>query len=230
MNPRRRSRISGQFAARPIEMLRSPAMGELSLSGRRILDRLEIELADHGGKDNGRLPVTFDDFQRFGIDRHAIAPGLREAEALGFMETVVRGVAGNAEFRSPSLYRITWRATDHAKETNEWSRITTAEVAQAIANAARKTPQRPRRNQKPSGGLRPVSMGETHTETAAAPVGEPHTTGSVGKPPPLSISRVGSGYQGSEPTGHTSIEQIGVASGVSSERETAASNIAESDE
>jgi hypothetical protein len=59
--------INGQFAPRTIEMLRSPAMRALSLTGRRILDRVEIELASHGGKDNGHLPVTHTDLIEFGI-------------------------------------------------------------------------------------------------------------------------------------------------------------------
>jgi hypothetical protein len=83
---RRFSKIEGQFAARPIEMLESPAYRVLSLSARRVLDRLDIEFAHHGGTDNGRLPVTYDDFERYGIDRHAIAPAIREVAALGFVE------------------------------------------------------------------------------------------------------------------------------------------------
>jgi hypothetical protein len=79
----RRNRIGGQFAPRTIEMIRSPAWRVLGLSARRVIDRIEIELADHGGTDNGKLPVTYDDFVRYGIHRHAIAPGIREAEALG---------------------------------------------------------------------------------------------------------------------------------------------------
>ena len=49
-----RKSIPGQFAPRLIEMLESPAYCVLSLSARRVLDRLEIELGHHGGKDNGR--------------------------------------------------------------------------------------------------------------------------------------------------------------------------------
>ena len=41
--------IGGQFAPRLIEMLESPAYRALSLSGRRVLERIEIELAQHGG-------------------------------------------------------------------------------------------------------------------------------------------------------------------------------------
>ena len=84
---KRKHKITGQFAPRTIEMLRSPAMRALSLSGRRILDRIEIELASHGGRDNAKLPVTFCNFEEFGIgNRSAIARGLREVCALGFVE------------------------------------------------------------------------------------------------------------------------------------------------
>ena len=79
---RRRNKIGGQFAWRLIEMLESPAFRVLSLSARRVLDRIEIELARHGGSDNGRLPVTFDDFHRYGIHRHAVAPAIRETIGL----------------------------------------------------------------------------------------------------------------------------------------------------
>ena len=86
-------KISGQFAPRMIEMLRSPAMRALSLTGRRILDRIEIELAEHGGNDNGKLPVTHRDFEQFGINRNAIGAGIREASALGFIKQTQRGFA-----------------------------------------------------------------------------------------------------------------------------------------
>ena len=65
----RRRTIDGQFAPRTIEMLESPSYRVLSLSARRVLDRLEIELGHHGGTGNGDLPVTYDQFQEFGLGR-----------------------------------------------------------------------------------------------------------------------------------------------------------------
>jgi hypothetical protein len=60
-HPKRRAiarhKIPEQFSWRTIRMLRSPAYRILSLSARRCLDRIEIELARHGGQDNGNLPV-----------------------------------------------------------------------------------------------------------------------------------------------------------------------------
>jgi hypothetical protein len=135
--PRRRNRIAGQFSWRTIEMMESSAFTALSLAGHRILDRLEIEMAHHGGNDNGRLPVTFDHFVQYGIHRHSISPGLREVCALGFVEITERGRAGNAEWRRPSLYRLTYKAVGNAKPTDEWKNIRTMEEANRIARDAR---------------------------------------------------------------------------------------------
>jgi hypothetical protein len=142
---RRRTHIDGQFAAREIKMLESAPFRELSLSARRVLDRLEIELAHHGGMDNGRLPVTYDDFQQYGIDRHAIGPALRELVALGFVEVTEHGRAGNAEWRKPNLFRITYKPTREADPTHDWKLIQTPEGAKIKAQEARKAvPERRR--------------------------------------------------------------------------------------
>jgi hypothetical protein len=198
MSTRRRRRswkqsIDGQFAPRRIEMLESPAYRALTLSGHRVLARVEIELAHHGGSDNGRLPVTYEDFHRYGMDRHAIAPAIRLCVALGFLEITEQGRGGNREFRTPSKYRVTYRHCDRAKPTDEWRRIQTAEGAEAIAQIARNNPIKSRsaKKQNSGGGKRHVSVGKNHTENGQVPVGKTPTTASVEKPPLLSISRGG---------------------------------------
>ncbi|WP_166295253.1 hypothetical protein [Bradyrhizobium sp. 2S1] len=150
-NRERRTKIGGQFAARTIEMLESPAFRVLSLSARRILDRLEIELAHHGGVDNGKLPVTYDQFQEFGIDRQAIAPAIRELVALGFLEITRKGRAGNAEWRLPNLFRLTYRSSKDVRTygTNEWKRIDSISEAELLAKSARTASLR---KLKPQGG------------------------------------------------------------------------------
>src|SRR5262245_32356956 len=105
---KRRNPISGQFSALLIEMLESPARQVLSLAARRILDRIEIELAHHGGNDNGMLPITYEDLIAYGVDRDCIPPALREIEALGFAEVTEHGRGGNAEQRRPNLLRLTY--------------------------------------------------------------------------------------------------------------------------
>jgi len=174
---KRRNSIDGQFAAHTIEMLKSPAWSVLSLSARRVLDRIEIEHADHGGYDNGRLPVTYDDFERYGIHRHSIAAAIRETVALGFTEITERGRAGNAEFRSPHKFRLTYFPVRRAPPTNEWQRIKTVEEAQALATAARreapqKTKDQWRKTPNLSGGnqhrKRQVHSAETTTTRLSA--------------------------------------------------------------
>jgi hypothetical protein len=191
----RRTSIGGQFAARLIEMIESPAFRVLSLSARRVLDRVEIEFAHHGGTDNGRLPVTYDDFVAYGIHRHAIGPAIREAEALGFLQVMEHGRAGNADFRSPNRFRLTYR---HARNvqgdgSHEWRRIDTMERALEIAAEARKgsgskVGKQGGEKQKSSGGKRLISVTESSTESAKAPVTETTTTAIVRKPSLLSIS------------------------------------------
>jgi hypothetical protein len=118
----RRNRFSGQFSGRLIEMMESAAWRALSLAGRRVIDRVEIEHGHHGGTDNGKLPVTFDQFCEYGLHRHSIAPGMREAIALGFLEVTQKGRAGNAEHRAPNLFRLTYRPSDGARGdgSHEW--------------------------------------------------------------------------------------------------------------
>ena len=78
-------------------MLESPAYRALSASGHKVISRIEIELGHHGGNDNGRLPVTTNDFVEYGMHRTSVAPAIREAEALGFIRVTERGRGGNAE-------------------------------------------------------------------------------------------------------------------------------------
>jgi hypothetical protein len=151
---RRHAKIQGQFAPRRIEMLESPTYRVLSLSARRLIDRIEIELANHGGRDNGRLPVPFSHFVRYGIERHQIAPAIREAEELGFIEVTQRGRAGNREFRTPHKFRLTYRHTADAEPTDEWRRVTTIEDAKRIQQAARTATRKTK-----------TQCGKTHHET-----------------------------------------------------------------
>src|SRR6202161_2298900 len=102
--PGRKNAIAGQFAARPIAMLESPAYRVLSRAAHQVLSRLEIEHAHHGGCDNGKLPCTYCDFGEYGLHEHVIAAAIREVVALGLVEVVQRGCGGNSEFRKPSLY------------------------------------------------------------------------------------------------------------------------------
>jgi hypothetical protein len=177
-------------------MLESPAMRVLSLSARRVLDRLEIELAHHGGGDNGNLPTTYEHFEEYGMDRDCIAPAIRELVALGFVEVTEQGRAGNAEHRAPNRFRLTYRETDKAKPTDDWRKIATLKEAHQIAVAARRASAgiwaaRGRQKKISSGGSSVISVGKTPTENRQTPVRETPTTVHSRKTPTTSISRAG---------------------------------------
>jgi DNA-binding PadR family transcriptional regulator len=140
-HPKRRNKINEQWASYPIAMLESPAYRVLSQGAHRVIARIAIELASHGGNDNGQLPVTKEQFEEYGVHHNAIAPALREAEALGFIETTERGRGGNAEMRRPSFYRVTFLHERNSRAhgpTHEWSKIKTMEDAERIAAEGRK--------------------------------------------------------------------------------------------
>jgi len=160
---RRRNRIGEQFAPRTISMLESPAFCVLSLSARRVLDRLEIELASHGGRDNGQLPLTYAQLEVYGLHKDAIAPAIRECVALGFVEVTQRGRASStAEYRHPSKYRLTYRPTEHGVASDEWRRIKSGEEAETRARTARQSPPKKtkRHPRKPGANLPPETMGK----------------------------------------------------------------------
>ena len=138
--PRKKSgQIPGQFSPHLIEMLESPAWRVLSLSARKVLDRVEIELGHHGGNDNGRLPVTYDDFVNYGVHRHSVRPAINELVALGFLEITRAGRAGNAEFRMPNHFRLTYRPCKGVQGfgSHEWKAIKSEHEAEQLAKAAR---------------------------------------------------------------------------------------------
>jgi hypothetical protein len=186
---KRDNSIPGAFAARLIEMLEAPAYRVLSQSAHRVISRIEIELHHHGGKDNGRLPVTFEDFEKYGIDRASIAPAIREAEALGFIEITERGRAGNAEWRKPNRFRLTYKPANGllGHGTDEWRRFKTIEHARAAAQVARNPPSKT----KSRCGFFSKVGGKSPAEIANSIPEKSPLQAKAGNPPLLSISRRG---------------------------------------
>jgi hypothetical protein len=186
---KRRNAITGQWAARSIEMLESPAYRTLSLSAHRALARIEIELAHHGGNDNGKLPVTFDDFVQYGVRRHSIGPSLDELETLGFIKITQHGkMAKGAEYRRPNLFLLATRPELEGvgPERCGWRRFQTLEEAERALERVRAR----RQNLKAaSAETAPKTSAETapkakFASAETAPLAMAETA-------PLSISRVG---------------------------------------
>ena len=183
------NKISGQFAARLIEMMESPAYRVLSLSAHRVLSRIEVEWAHHGGQDNGQLPVTFDDFVAYGMHRTAIGPALAELEALGFIVVTDQGkMAHAADYRRPKKFLLTSRPVPKgADPLHNWKRITTMEEAQAIAESARRLSGEKKKEPVRKPHQKPVRITYHKGQIASTENVPLRTSENV----PLSISRVG---------------------------------------
>jgi hypothetical protein len=157
----RHNKIAGQFIAHKIEMISSPAWAAFSFPARRVLDRLEIEHAGHGGRENGSLICTYDDFKAFGIRRSSVSQAMRELVVLGFVEVTQQGRMAAADFYAPSRYRLTYLNTKEGP-TDDWRKIASAEDAAAKLEGA-----------KPQARLSPRKNGEAAARplATALPVG-----------------------------------------------------------
>ncbi|WP_157861942.1 hypothetical protein [Methylobacterium sp. Leaf361] len=123
------------------EMMESPAWRAMSLNARLVVDRITVEHMAHAGTQNGALPVTFDDFERFGIRRGSIAAAIQEAAAIGFVDIAEQGTRGWGAFKGRATrFRLAWLPTAAGDpETTRWRRFTNLKEAQRIASQARQS-------------------------------------------------------------------------------------------
>lgn len=122
MARRKASTIEGPFVAHRLDLMESDAMASLNMAARRVLDRLEIEHMQHGGKENGNLPCTYDDFARFGVRRQSVPQAIKALVRAGLVAIEHKGRGGNAEFRQANRYRLTYLSTKGIPSTDEWKR------------------------------------------------------------------------------------------------------------
>ena len=116
-------------------MRNSPAWRCLDGNDKLILERLEEEHLSHGGRENGKLKVTYSNFVDAGVRRAAISTCLAKVEALGFVGCTDHGRASRSEFRFPASYRLTY-LPGNTPQTHDWKSIVTVDEAQRrIKNA-----------------------------------------------------------------------------------------------
>jgi hypothetical protein len=117
------NKIGEQFSARPVAMQKSAAYRVLNNAERMMLDRIEIELSSHGGQDNGALPVTFSDFEEYGIRYPSIAPSRRALVALGFI-TFEAGKYSNPTRQDPNRFGLTYKLMSQSRNPlHRWRRM-----------------------------------------------------------------------------------------------------------
>jgi hypothetical protein len=184
------------------EMLRSDAWRDMSINARRMLDLLEIEHMAHGGRENGNLIVTFDEFQAYGIRRQVIARTIAELERLGWIE-VQRGLYRGFARSMPNRFRLTARlalvanpvcAPYYVEGTHEWRRYRSP-----AGSTGTDTVTRPKKIRSIGAGTGTAGSAGTGTLTAGATWSRSRGSAPLASPPsvpvpaPLSISRAGGG-------------------------------------
>jgi hypothetical protein len=136
---KRKNKINEQFVYYTREMISSPAYRALSLQGRKVLRRLELEHMAHGGQDNGKLPCRYHDFINYGCRRNGLSAALIEVEALGLAKTVTFGTRafGNVLGKA-STFLLTYLPTADGPATNDWKKFSSIEEARAAVERAQR--------------------------------------------------------------------------------------------
>lgn len=106
------------------EVLSSSLWAALSISSRRVLDALMVELMSNAGRENGNLAVTYLQLEAFGVTKADIRKALLELQICCFVRLTHQGlrVAGGGD---PSRYALTWfdthiRTPNAAMRTDAW--------------------------------------------------------------------------------------------------------------
>jgi hypothetical protein len=106
---RKRRPKDAPFVWVPLKVMGSPAWCGLSLSAKRIMDRLLIENYRHHRMNNGRLRVSYEQFRGHGVALCCIATALRKLVKAGLL-AITKG-AREDERQGPNLYRLTFLGT-----------------------------------------------------------------------------------------------------------------------
>ena len=95
----------------------------------------------HAGTQNGALPVTYDDFEHFGIRRGSIASAIAEADAIGLAQVTKPGERGWGGFKGrATLFRIAWLPTATGEPPcTKWRRFESLEEARRVGEAAKRS-------------------------------------------------------------------------------------------
>jgi hypothetical protein len=120
-------------------VVNSYAWRAASRSCQLVIERVLEEHMAHAGRENGNLPVTTDDFLKWGIDEKSLSAAEREAVALGLLYLSRRGRGGNAEHRSEHRWGIPFLKDAKGRYVGmEWKGFGSLAEARRVAKAARK--------------------------------------------------------------------------------------------
>lgn len=89
-----------------IDVIDSAPWRGLSINARRVLDALIAQHFRYWQKENGKLQISYHDFENAGVTKHLIGKAIKELKAAGLI-TVRQGTPINDVMRPPSLYDLT---------------------------------------------------------------------------------------------------------------------------
>jgi hypothetical protein len=124
------------------ELISSPSWRARSLNCRRLLEFLELDNMAHAGLENGFLHATWQQLERWGINRRLISATIKQAEDLGLVR-LTRGSRASYAKTNPTRFRLTYLPDRNINEhgqvyygmaTNEWKRATAAQAAAITGN------------------------------------------------------------------------------------------------
>jgi hypothetical protein len=132
-----------------VQLMESYAARVLSKHEHLAWMKIEIEHRKRGGRRNGELIVTTDDFVAYGIERRQIPAALRALEALGIIIITDRGHGGHGPNHLPHFFLLNYDCgmvedeygnSDNGRDaiTNSWARFANLEEAEGVAQKARK--------------------------------------------------------------------------------------------
>lgn len=121
------------------DMLASPAWRALTGNAMKVVLRIALEHLKHGGVENGKLPVTYQDFARWGVRKNSVREAQLVATHLGWIERTSTGeVPWHGDIRRPSTFGLTWLPRyDGAPASNRWTRFETDLEAKAAIRHAK---------------------------------------------------------------------------------------------
>jgi hypothetical protein len=164
---KRPNAIGENWISYPRSMLESPAFRVLGHAAIRVMHRIEIEHLANGGAENGKLIVTYDQFEEWGISRNSVGPAIRELVALGFLEITEKGIASNENGR-PNRFRLTYvNVRSREQPTNEWRRAVAIDEAGQLVNEARREKDQRARALGARGALRKKQNSVTTSDTGS---------------------------------------------------------------
>jgi hypothetical protein len=170
-----RYRTPEPFAQLTLALFGSIALTAASLAARRTLDRLIAEHLKHGGKENGRLAVSYAQLAiHAGVQEREIAGALAELVDLGLVIISRRGQRPNGAAKTrPNLYRLTFLPDyEGGWPSDEWQRydasIGTVSKAWSVALARAKRIAHAARKRRQDG--KPPLRSEAEADATIAPV------------------------------------------------------------